>query len=386
MDEKKRVLQLIHRWEDEQLDFLIALCEQNSFTYNKKGTDKVSAIICKMLENVLPVHQVVHQEEVGDMHILKTQGSGKSVYLLGHTDTVFPPGHDFQECRREGDWLSGPGTADMKGGLAVIVYALKALEQAGVDKLPNMTLILGPDEEIGSAFSHKIYERESKKAWFCIVGECAGQNGEIVLSRNGKAGGRMEISGKGAHVGSGSEDKASAILELAHKVIAFESLNGIFPGVRVNVGKIEGGLGPSTIPARAAFLFDLRWQNEEHYTQLLEKAHKIASARNHPHCSSRITLLNYRPAMPPNEKTETFLIQLRRIAEDLGHVVPGEHRQGTSDGNFFGAQGVPTLDGFGPIGLNDHTSEERIRISSLKDRTALLALFLLALKDAPSGL
>lgn len=381
-EKKAKVLELISGWEKEQLEFLITLCKQNSYSYNKQGSDHVSALICKKLEGIFPVHKVVRQEKMGDLHILKTGKRGKSIYLLGHTDTVFPPDHPFQTCRKKGEWLWGPGTADMKGGLAVMVYALRALKLGSGDEFPNTALILGGDEEIGSTTSRITYEQESNKAWLCLVGECAGKNGEIVVSRNGKAGGRMETLGRDAHVGSSTQEKASAILELAHKVIAFESLDGVFPGVRVNVGRIEGGLGPGTIPSQASFLFDLRWQKEEHYERLLERVQEIASFKVNPLCSSIMTLLNYRPAMAANTKTDKFVSQLRQVAEGLGQKISTEHRLGTSDGNFFGAKGIPTLDGFGPIGLNDHTPEERILISSLKARTSLLALFLLGLKDA----
>jgi glutamate carboxypeptidase len=377
--DKEKVLELISQWQEEQLEFLVDLCEQNSYSTNKQGSDRVSALICEKLEGIFPVADIVHREDAGDLHIWRTAEKGKFVYLLGHTDTVFPPDHPFRTCRRDGEWLWGPGAADMKGGLAVMVYALKSLKLAGPAKLPNLAMILGTDEEIGSAASRSIYEKESKKAWICLIGECAGKKGEIVVSRNGKAGGRMETTGRDSHVGSATCEKGSAILELAHKVIAFESLNGLFPGVRANVGQIEGGLGPSTIPARASFLFDLRWRKEEHYAPLIEKVQKIASAQKNPLCTSLATILNHRPAMPKDPKTDEFVSRLRQIAEELGQEVHTEHRQGTSDGNFFGAEGIPTLDGFGPIGLYDHTPNERILISSLKARTALLALFLLDL-------
>ena len=378
MDEgsKRKILELISHREKEQLEFLVDLCEQNSYSTNKQGNDRVSAKVCEQLEDIFPIHRVVSQEKVGDLHILKTGQKGSFLYLLGHTDTVFPPDHAFQTCHRKGEWLYGPGTADMKGGLAVMVYALKALKQVCGKGLPDMAMILGSDEEIGSSTSRLIYEQESKKAWLCLVGECAGKKGEIVVSRNGKAGGRMEIRGRDSHVGAKKKGKASAILELAHKVIAFESLNGRFPDVRANVGYAEGGLGPGTIPAHASFLFDLRWQKEEHYAQLIEMVEKIASTQNHPRCVSRVIFLNHRPAMPPSEKTDKYMSLLRQIAKESGQEISSEHRYGTSDGNFFAAQGVPTLDGFGPIGLHDHTSRERILIPSLKSRTFLLAYFL----------
>lgn len=377
----RKVLELINRWEKEQVDFLITLCEQNSYTFYKQGTDRVASLILENLEGMLPIHNLVEQQDVGNHHILKTKKKGKSVYLLGHMDTVFPPDHPFQICKKDGDWLSGPGTADMKGGLTVMVYALRTLHLlGGLEKL-NVAMILGGDEENGSLTSRDIYEKERENARICLVAECAGENGEIAVSRNGKAGGRVECFGRNRHVGSPAEEKASAILELARKVIALESLNSIFSGGRINVGRIEGGLGPGIVPSHASFLFDLRWQKEEEFRQLLDRIQEIVSRSELPQTSSSISLLNYRPIMPFTKKTEKLLHYLQRVAEELGQEIFGEHRYGTSDGNFFGAAGVPTLDGFGPVGLQDHTPEERIRISSLKERTALLALFLLRLAE-----
>ncbi len=374
-----RIIELIERWEKEQIDFVIALCDQNSYTFNTKGNDYISALILEKLKGIFPIHHIIEQDRVGNHHILRTSDEGKAVYLLGHTDTVFPPDHPFQTCIQDGQWLKGPGTADMKGGLAVMVYALKALKEAGCFERLNIAMILGGDEENGSPTSRKIYEEERDKAVVCLVGECAGENGEIVISRNGKAGGRLECRGLDQHVSTAGSEKTSAILELAHKVIAFESLNETFPGVRVNVGRIEGGLGPSTIPGNASFLFDLRWQDEKHYSALWEQVQKIVSQQEQPRCSIHMEILNHRPAMPLNKKTEQLLHLLRRVAGAIGEDISTEHRRGTSDGNFFGSAGIPTLDGFGPIGVDDHTSNERIWIPSLKTRTILLALFLLDL-------
>jgi glutamate carboxypeptidase len=378
---RERITEFIQTKEKEQLDFLIRLCEVNSYTFNKEGVDQVCALVIDQLEGIFPFHRVVENSETGNHHILKTHKEGKAIFLLGHSDTVFPPDHVFQKCTVQGEWLSGPGTADMKGGLAVIVYALSALRQTGGLEDLHLALILGADEENGSVSSREIYEQERENASHCLVAECAGEKGEIVVSRNGKAGGRLHCSGRDRHVGSFEEERASAILEIAHKVIAFESLNSSIPGVRVNVGRIEGGLGSGTIPGSASFFFDLRWKEEEHFAPLLEKVKKIVSKSENPACSSRMEILNHRPAMPLTEKTEGLFPALKKTADGLGLGIGLEHRKGTSDANFFGAFSVPTLDGFGPIGIKDHTPEEGILVSSLKERTALLALFLHNLVD-----
>ncbi|MGD9345397.1 MAG: M20/M25/M40 family metallo-hydrolase [Candidatus Aminicenantes bacterium] len=376
-----RIMDLIEGWEEEQIEFVIALCEQNSYTFNTRGNTRVASMILEKLEGIFALHRVDEQNRVGNHHLLRSREEGKAVYLLGHTDTVFPEEHPFQSCKKEGDWLLGPGTADMKGGLAVLVYALKALKEAGGMEDLSLSMILGGDEENGSPTSRKIYEEERNKAILCLVAECAGENGEIVVSRNGKAGGKLECRGLDSHVSSVAAKKASAILELAHKVIAFESLNDSHSGIRVNVGRIEGGLGPSTVPGNGHFLFDLRWQDEKHYPDLLERVNKIAAHNEQSGCATHLEILNYRPAMPFHTKTELLLSRLNEVAGMLGQTIPTEHRRGTSDGNFFGLAGIPTLDGFGPIGIDDHTPNERIWIPSLKTRTILLALFLLHLKD-----
>jgi glutamate carboxypeptidase len=264
----------------------------------------------------------------------------------------------------------------MKGGLAVIIYALKAVKETGCLDRMSLAFLVNSDEEIGSVTSRPLFIEERKKAAACLVAECAGPKGEIVTARNGKLGARIECYGRARHVGTGSHEKASAILELARKIVALEGLNACLPGISLNVGKIDGGLSASTVPAAASCLMDVRWRLEEHRDQLLDKIRRTLASPSQPGCRSTCEIVNERPAMPAAEKTKRMFRLLRRAASDLGMDISEEHRRGTSDANFFGSAGVPTLDGFGPVGEGDHTPEECIRISSLKDRTVLLALFL----------
>jgi glutamate carboxypeptidase len=364
---------------DEQLQFIVDLCDQNSHTYNKAGTDRVAGMIAERLGGLLPVHEVHQQKEVGDHHLWKTTGEGKAIYLLGHLDTVFPPGHQFQHCRIEDDLLRGPGTGDMKGGVAVLVYALLALGHVGLLDPLSLALILNGDEEGGSATSRPIFESEKHKALACLVAECGGPEGEFVISRNGKMGVRLDCYGTDRHVGSITHGKASAILELAHRIIALESFNAALPGVSANAGKIQGGLGPTTIAAHASCLADIRWESENHHGILLSMLEEAAAKPIQPGCRTTYEVLNSRPAMPAGEDSLKLFEMLQSTGRRMGYTVSKSHRRGTSDANFFGAAGVPTLDGFGPICENDHTENEWIRISSILLRTTLLALFLIDL-------
>jgi len=376
MDKPERIRGLIESWQQEQLRFLISLCEINSYTLNKKGTDWVASQIQDRLGEIFPYHEIEEQEKHGNHHIFRTSMTGNSVYLLGHMDTVFPPDHPFQSCHMKDGWLMGPGTADMKGGLAVLIYALRALRQ--VDAFPDfeITLILGADEETGSTTSRDIYLRERTRALACLTAESAGEMGEFVISRNGKMGGLLECFGKDRHVGAPESAKSSAILEMAHKIIAIEALNRVHPGVRLNAGRVEGGLGPATVPGYASLLFDVRWEKEEQHDEVYASLLSIAENNHDIHCRSKMSILNHRPAMPAGEKTKMIADMLINTGRKLDMNILFQHRRGTSDANFFGSAGIPTLDGFGPIGLQDHTSEERILISSLAERTQLLALLL----------
>jgi glutamate carboxypeptidase len=374
--ETDRVVGFVEAHASEQLQFLIELCDENSFTYNKKGTDLVAAKVLSRLEGILPATTTFEQASVGDHHVLRNQPGVPAVYLLGHMDTVFPPDHPFQKCCLNGDLLSGPGTADMKGGLAVIVYALQALHAAGLAERLTLALILTADEEVGSPTARSLFLQEATRARACLGAECAGTNGEVVVSRNGKLGAVVRCLGQDRHVGKSESGKSSATLELAHKVIALEALNGSVAESSVNVGKIEGGLGPATVAREASCLVDVRWTKDAAGDELLQKLKGVIAEQIQEGCRTEFTVVNSRPAMPEHEGNRRLFALVKEVAAGLGQEIDSEHRNGSSDANFFGSVGVPTLDGLGPIGDRDHTSEEFIRVPSLRERTALLAMLL----------
>lgn len=367
---------------DEQLRLVIDLSHTNSYSWNKAGTDRVAAMVLERLAGPLPVHRVVEQQEVGNLHILTNTPEGPSIYLLGHLDTVFPPDHPFQTCRVEGDFLRGPGTGDMKAGVATIVYAILALKRAGIlDDIP-LTVIFGGDEEIGAITSRSVYEGEREKALACLVVEGAGAGGEIVVSRNGKIGARLDCTGRDQHVGAAGLEKSSAILELAHKTLALEALNGALPGARVNVGTVAGGLGPATIPAEATAQIDIRWEDQETRDPLMGMIREAVGREDVRGCRSRLTLLNERPAWPHSAATQRLADLVKEAGAEIGQELGQEHRRGTSDSNFFGSAGVPTVDGLGPLCRGYHTEGELVVIPTIRERTGLLAWTLVKLGAA----
>jgi glutamate carboxypeptidase len=380
----RKILGFTEARAQEQLQFVMDLAHQNSYSWNKAGTDAVAEMVLERLGGVLPNHRAVEQTEVGNLHLLTNAApGGRSIYILAHLDTVFPPDHPFTECRVEGDRLHGPGTGDMKAGVATAVYALLALAESGILEGIPITLVLAGDEEVGAFTSRAVYEEEVKKARACLVVEGGGLNGEVVLSRYGKIGARLESRGRGAHVGARDLKKASAILELSHKIIGLEGLNGAVPGARINVGTIEGGLGPATVPAAATAQVDIRWPEQDHRDALVGKIQAVVAARGLEGCSSDLLILNERPAWARSRGTQALAELAKAAGEELGQTIGEEHRMGTSDSNFFGAAGVPTLDGLGPVCKGYHTPEEFVYVSSIRDRTALLATLLLRI---PAGI
>jgi glutamate carboxypeptidase len=368
----------------EQLDFLTLLCDQNSHTTHREGVNRVAEMIAGRVRAALPIERRWQEDAFGDHRLLRNCPDGPAVYLIGHLDTVFPADHPFQRCRVDGERLIGPGTGDMKGGLAVFVYALAALEAAELLDRLSLALLLNSDEEAGSITSRALFEQERRRAAICLCGECAGPAGEIVVSRNGKLGGRIDSFGSPRHVGRETHEKSSAILELAHKIVALEALNAAYPGASLNVGRIEGGLGGSTVAGHATALVDVRWEAEEQRAPLLARIHAAVAATPLAGCRSEWRLLNSRPAWPRPKVAPALVAALERAGGRIGQRIATEHRRGTSDANFFGSSGIPTLDGFGPVCAGDHTPEEFILIPSLRERTILLAVFLADLAEGPA--
>ena len=186
-------------------------------------------------------------------------------------------------------------------------------------------------------------------------------------------------------MGAAVLDKASAILELAHKTIALEALNGFLPDVRVNVGKVEGGLGPATIPGTASAQLDIRWEDQTVRDPLVQRIEAVVGEKDLPGCRSDLTVLNERPAWAHNVGSQRLADVVTAAGAEIGQAFGQEHRRGTSDSNFFGAAGVPTVDGIGPLCKGYHTAEEWVSICSIKDRTALLACALMKVAEEFGG-
>jgi glutamate carboxypeptidase len=296
---------------------------------------------------------------------------------VGHTDTVFPEDTSFNWYREDENRVYGPGVIDMKGGLAEGIFTLKALDAAKLlEKFP-VTFLFNSDEEIGSPTSATVIENLARGSACAFVLECGGLDGGIVTGRKGKLGERIDVVGEAGHAAFAGRKKASAILELAHKVIALEALNAPQDGLTLNVGKVEGGIGPNTVPKHASALLDIRYEHPSHRQKILDRIDKIAETCFTPGTQGGATLVSERPPMPQSAKNRWLFDMATEAAKYLGIEVKEEFRSGVSDANVIASQGIPVLDGLGPIGALDHSEKEYMVKTTLVERTRLLAMLII---------
>ena len=313
-----------------------------------------------------------------------TASPGARLLLIGHMDTVFDPGTVAERPFAIADGVAtGPGVTDMKSGLLAGLYAIRALARRGPLPFERLTFVANPDEEIGSPTSSPHIRDFAADADVCLVLECARANGDIVSSRKGILDARITIHGRAAHAGVEPEKGRSAIVAAADLVERLHGLNGRWPGVTVNVGVIGGGTRPNVVAERCSLEVDVRAVRRED----LEAAEAaIAALLTELVVPDTTAVLEQMARWWPMEKLERsgrLVDHAVALAERLGFGVRDTATGGASDANTTAGLGVPSLDGLGPIGGNDHSPAEYLDVASIVPRTALVAGLILAISRDP---
>ena len=335
---------------------------------------------------------------LGDTVIATFDGTpgAPRVLLIGHMDTVFDPGTAAARPFRVVDGIAtGPGVTDMKSGLLAGLYALKALvEDRGpgslgeVGALPfeRLVFVANPDEEIGSPTSTPHIREIAPDMDATLVLECARANGDIVSARKGILDLRIAVNGRAAHAGVEPEKGRSAIHEAARIVRDLHALNGRWPGVTVNVGVIGGGTRPNVVAERCTLEVDVRGVTRASLEDADAEIRRIAEATEVPDTSIEFEEMARWWPMEKLARSGRLVAHARGVAEALGFAVDDASTGGASDANTTSGMGIPSLDGLGPIGGNDHSSAEYLEIDSIVPRTTLLAGLLLAIASDPEVL
>jgi glutamate carboxypeptidase len=358
------------------LQDLQALVSVDCGTANKAGVDRVGKWIGERCTAWGWEVERLPQSEYGDLWKaqLRGQGGGR-IMLLGHLDTVYPDGTAAaRPMHFDGDKLLGPGVSDMKGGLLIGMYALRALQLAGFEDYEALAFFFSSDEEISSEVSKPAYLAAAQGIDAALVLESARPNGNIVSARKGSGNFRLHVTGRSAHAGVEPEKGVNAVVELCHRILDLQKLNGLAPGVTVNATVVGGGSASNSIPESAWADLDVRVMDRQG-AQLVHKALEDMIAQPSSVAGAQVRLegdFHY----PPMERTPAvaFLAGLaRQSATALGFQVGESATGGASDASNLGAVGLPVLDGLGPVGGMDHSPEEYILPDSIIPRTAMLA-------------
>jgi len=301
------------------------------------------------------------------------------IALTGHYDTVFPASHPFQSPERLDDAvLRGPGVADMKGGLALMLAALEAFEGLPGKKRIGYDVLLSPDEEIGSPASAPLLAELGARAHFGMTYEPAQANGALTGARKGSGNFSIAFHGRAAHVGRAFESGRNAVLAAAEVALALCALNGKREGVTFNIGAVDGGSAVNVVPERAVLRFNVRAPDAEAASWALGEIKSITNlADGRADVAAHLHGGFTRPPKPATPQQQVVIEWTRRAGEALGKDLDFVASGGVCEGNNLAAAGCPNIDTLGPCGGGLHTDQEFALIGSFAER-AQLSLLLLA--------
>ena len=314
----------------------------------------------------------LEREKAGD-HLRAEFGGGPGqVLILSHFDTVWPVGQlDRMPLRLEAGCLYGPGVYDMKGGIAIALLAIRALQAVAPARLPHLVMLATTDEEIGSLTSREAIEDEARRSNAVLVMEPSGpDSGHLKTARKGCAAYELRVQGIAAH--SGEPHKGvSAVLELADQLLAIERLGDMGREVTITACMAGGGARANIVPDGAWALLDARVPRIEDAAVVEEALRALRPQR----AGARLAISGG-VERPPLERTPA-VIRLFEMARSVGAEIGLDIREGASggvsDGNFTAALGVPTLDGLGAVGAAAHAVNEHVQVGALAPRAALVA-------------
>lgn len=360
----------------EMIKLLERLVNTDSGSYDKDGVDVVGAILKENFENA-GMHVKVHREkEMGNhLEIKASEECDPKIIIIAHMDTVFPKGEAKERPFKViGDKAFGPGVNDEKASHVQVLYALKALKKSGSDAYKNVHVIFNSDEEVGSPSSKSLIKQAAEDKQYSLVVECARPNGGIVTERKGVGNFSLNVKGKSAHAGVEPKRGRSAIEEISHKILQLQKLNHYEEGLSVNVGLVKGGTSSNTIPSNAEAEIDVRIKGEEQAAEVTKEILKIAQQESVPGTMTELKGSISRPPMKKTEQTEQLVKVIQEAGDELGMSIHPLSSGGGSDAAFTAVEGIPTVDGMGPMGEFSHSeTDEYTDLKTLLQHTALLA-------------
>ncbi len=345
-------------------------------TYDAATVNRMEDFIAPRIAALgFAVERLPGRDGFGDMLRCRRAGrtDGPGILMIAHADTVHPVGTLANKLpiRRQGDKCFGPAIYDMKGGTVIALAALKAVIEAKKLALP-VTIIINPDEEIGSPTSRQAIEAEAKRHKYVLIPEPAkGERGEVTTGRHAFQRFFLTTHGRPAHSGWTNKDGRSAVRVMAQIVEELERRSDFDKGPTYAVSVFHGGQWVNCVPMTCTAQALCVSRDAATFAEIGRVMDGLAGVRS----DVRIEIERgpVRPLWTAHAATLALYERARRIAAEIGFDLRHGQHGGGSDGNFTGAMGIATLDGLGVMGGGAHTHEEHILVSSLVPRATLLA-------------
>lgn len=383
---KQRAFDFIDQHRDEMLALWSELVSIESGSADKDGVDRVADKIKSVLDSEGAQTRIVEFDKAGNMLVSNcgVQSQAAPVVLLGHMDTVFPKGTLAQRpFLIEGGKAYGPGVLDMKGGIVILLYAVKALRAAGYACRP-LKVILAGDEEVAHQDSNaaELIKQEAAGAIAAFNFETGFIDDRIVVGRKGGRTYTMEAFGVAAHTGNNPKAGRSAVLELAHKAIDVHALTDWETGTNFSVGTFHGGTVSNSTPDYAKMEIDVRCVSEEAALIVERQLQEIAAKT---YIDGTRTVLSGGIGFMPMETTPAVLKLFEVVAavslENGFGTLTSMSSGGASDSANSVLAGVPTVCSMGVKGENNHSPKEYALVESLYERAKLAAACVLKLDE-----
>ena len=389
----KELITLIHDSQSTVVEQLHQLCGINSGTDNLPGLalmeEALSAAFTPIADSLethtlSPVATLDMAGEpkklaVGNLLLIRKRPTlSRRILLTGHMDTVYGVNTPFQNLNYlDKNTLNGPGVADMKGGLLVMLHALNAFEQLDVSRTIGWDVIINSDEEIGSPASALFLNSLAQHYQAALVYEPA-LNTKGTLAKNRKGSGKLTLvaTGKSAHAGRAFHEGRNAIAYLAEALVAIHALNLKQEGITINIGKIAGGDALNKVPEKAVAKLDIRISAPEDETIIYQQINRIIHQLQRQDYTLTLHGTFGRPVKTVDKATTRLFQRIQLLGKSLGLALDWQDSGGCCDGNNLAKHKVPVIDTLGVRGGHIHSSEEFILLDSLPERAALSFLLL----------
>lgn len=385
MDEQlKNISNFVDKNREQMINLWEILVNTESGSYNKNGIDNIVHKLKNILETEYFETNILDFKNAGSSLIAKSkyEGNKKPICLTGHMDTVFKDSaFEKNPFTIKDGKVYGPGVIDMKGGIVVLIYAIKALNSINYKTRPIKVVLIG-DEEVGHVNSNlsEVLPKEFKECYATFNLETGRINNAIVTQRKGCASFILEVYGTAAHAGNDYEKGRNAILEIAYKIIDIQNLTNIDEGTTLNVGIVNGGTAGNVVPDYAKVTIDVRFLKEDKLLEITKQLEKVTEKNYIEGTKSKLTLKATMHPMEIIDGTKDLFEIVRKTSLELGLPEPHEKTVGGgSDASYSTMVGVPALCGMGAQGKYQHTNKEYGNLESLFERTKLLAASILKL-------